>query len=36
MSNKKAGRIFIELDGEITDISTLEKEDYEDFLEMMH
>jgi len=36
MSNKKAGKIFIELDGELTDISTLDKEDYEEFLEMMH
>jgi len=36
MSNKKFGRIFIELDGDLTDISGLDKEDYEDFLEMIH
>jgi len=33
--NKKAGAIYIELDGELTNITELDREEYEQFLEIM-
>jgi len=32
---KKAGAIYIELDGELTNITELDREEYEQFLEIM-
>ena len=36
MSDKKAKRIFVEIDDELVNITDLDREDYEDFLEIMH
>ena len=33
--NKKTGAIYIELDGELTNITELDREEYEQFLEIM-
>ena len=33
--NKKAGAIYIELDGKLTNITELDQEEYEQFLEIM-
>lgn len=33
--NKKWGRIFVEINGKITDITDLEQKDYEEFLDKM-
>lgn len=34
-NNKKFGRLFIEINGTLTDISELEKDDYEELLRIL-